>query len=316
MKQSLAVTKNGKDYIRIIPFNSTGNKTELKISFLKSNFKVRKFIKDKSKEGIIYQALDCADIDHEVTYHNPTNHHPFPSLLPKYKDKEIKRVPLLNELIELNLKNILAPIPICRITINEDINRRYKKKEKHYNIDLNSRYNTVDIYVSSKKYDYRLMTERFPMIIGNLFSLITIDFLIYGAGMASEPLFQKMFNENSPVVGLESCVVGDIAFYSKVYEVHKTDKFRLTANKEYSTDNMIEFFNNINYEALLSTTRVGFPIKGTNKVKSKLAYEWDLKHLKNIGFYKDYIKRHSKRFDTYKSILGNSMKSRSGIIFK
>lgn len=315
-KESIAITREGKDYMRIKPFNTKENKTELKFSFLTPSFKIRKYAENKGDGLLAYEPVDSGIAEHEITYHNSNNLNPIPSLLPKHKSHSIQRVPIFQEIIELNLKNILVPIPICRITVNQDSERIYKKKEKHQIINLDSKYSTTEIYVSSVNYDYEAMDKRFPLIVGNLFSLTTMDFLIYGAGMASEPMIQKMLENKEPVISIKSNIIGDTRFYFRTYEVQKTDKFRLTSDKRYSTENIIEFFNNLNYLALLATTTVGFHIPGTNKIKSKPAYKWDLEHLEKIKFHKNYIKLWRRRFELNEYKLKALNKFRSGIIYE
>ena len=91
--------------------------------------------------------------------------------------------------------------------------------------------------------------------------MTTIDFIVYGAGMGSEPIMNKMFENNEPITALESDIIGKYRLYYKTYELVKTDAFRLYSNIEYSQNNFIEFFNNIDYLDLLATTNIGFKIR-------------------------------------------------------
>ena len=96
----------------------------------------------------------------------------------------------------------------------------------------------------------------------------------------------------------------------------KTNAFFLYSNPEYSQNNFLEFFNNLDYLDLLATTNIGFKIQGTDRYDVKPAYKRDIENLKRIGYHKDYIKHWFNRF--YKKELEyNSLKKfRSGIILE
>jgi len=315
-KESIAITKDNEDYIRINPINSRSDKTEIKFSFLTPSF-IIKSIEENKEDGLFrYLPKDCGIAKHEITYHNSNNYNPSAALLPKYRDPKALRKPISNQIIDLDLKNILVPIPICRITINKDSSVNFKEKEKHQIINLTQKYNTTEIFVSSSRYDEVEMRKRFPFIVGNLFYTTTIDFLIYGAGMASEPIIQKILDNEQPITSIESNIIGGLRFYYRTYEVQKSDKFRLTSNKIYSTENIIEFFNNVDYINLLGTTKIGFPIKETNKINSKPAYQWDMEHLKKIQFHNSYIKRWKRKFELAEYRLNSLNRFRSGIIYR
>ena len=314
--KSIAISKNGKDYMRIMPFGSEKNRTEIKFSFFNDSFIIRKFAKSNEPDLLLYKPEDCGIASHELTYHNSNEFHSKPAILPKYKDNNKTRTPVFNEIIDLNLKNLIVPIPICRITVNTDSNRIYKRKKYHINIDLGSKYNTTEILISSAKYDYDTLKERFPNIVKILFPITTIDFLIYGAGMGVEPIMNKMFENKEPIIPLESNIIGNYRFYYRTYELVKTDAFRLYSKDEYLKNNFIEFFNNIEYLDLLATTNIGFKIKGTDRYDSKAAFRFDLEELERKGFHKDYIKRWKKRFTLKEKEYKKSRIIRTGILFK
>lgn len=312
-KESLAITKNGKDFIRIKPFGSKPDKTEIKFSFLSPSFQIRNF-EENREEGILrYLPKDSGIAKHEITYHNSNEKNQSPTLLPKYKNSEKLRIPITSEIIDLNLKNLLVPIPICRITINQDSTKSYKEKEKHQVINLTPKYNSTEIYISSAKYDIHEMRKRFPLIAGDLFTMTTIDFLIYGAGAGSISTFNKMVENDAPIIAFESNIIGDFRFYYRTYEVHKTNKFMLTSNEIYRSKNIIEFFNNLDYLNIIGTTTVSH--RSINRGKPKPAYKWDIEHLENIKYHNSYIKKWRKRFELSEYRLKTLNKFRSGVIF-
>lgn len=313
--KSIAISRNGKDCIRILPWGNYENKAEIKFSFLDSSFIVRRFNLNEGDGILLYEPNDFGLANHELTYHNSNEFHPKASILPKYKD-ETERIPISQEVIDLDLKNLIVPIPICRITVNKESNITYKIKSYHNNIDLSSKYNTTEIYISSAKYDFNLLAKRFPLIVEYLFPMTTIDFIVYGAGMGSEPIMNKMFENNEPIIALESDIIGKYRLYYKTYELVKTDAFRLYSNLEYSQNNFIEFFNNIDYLDLLATTNVGFKIDGTDRFDVKPAYQRDIEYLRKIGFHKDYIKRWLTRFNKKEFEYKKYKKIRSGIIIR
>lgn len=313
--KSIAISKNGKDYIRILPFGVEENRVEIKFSFFDESFIVRRFTLNKDEDILLYKPTDFGFASHELSYHNSNTLHPNATILPKYKDKT-ERKPILQEIIDLDLKNLLVPIPICRITVNQESDLVYNPKNYHNNIDLSTKYNTTEIFISSAKYDFKSLSKRFPFIVEYLFPMTTIDFIVYGAGVGSEPITNKMLENKEPITALESDLIGNYRFYYRTYELVKTNAFFLYSNREYSQNNFIEFFNNLDYLDLLATTNIGFKIQGTDRYDVKPAYKRDIENLKRIGYHKDYIKRWFNRFYK-KEIEYNSLKKfRSGIILE
>lgn len=313
--KSIAITKNGKDCIRIRPWGNSENKAEIKFSFLDNSFIVRRFNLNEGDGILLYEPNDYGLATHELTYHNSNEFYSTASLLPKYSD-ETERIPITQEVIDLDLKNLIVPIPICRITVNKESDKSYKKRNYHNNIDLNSKYNTTEIYISSAKYDFDSLSKRFPYIVQYLFPITTIDYIVYGAGLGCEPIMNKMLENNEPIIAFESDLIGKYRIYYKIYELVKTDAFRVYSNLEYSQNNFIEFFNNIDYLDLLATTNIGIKMIGTDRYDLKPAYIRDFEYLKKIGFHKDYIKRWVKRFKKKESEYKRNKKLRSGILIK
>jgi hypothetical protein len=152
----------------------------------------------------------------------------------------------------LGLAEIIVPIPICRITSNIAPKKLYQLKNQHWPIELTDRYNTTDIYIAGKDYSFEEMGKKYPMILNFLFLITTIDLLVYGSGMSAEPICNKMFGSKSAVIALQSTVVGNYQFFCRTYQLFKTDAFRMYSKQEYSKNNCIEFFTNIDYLDLLA----------------------------------------------------------------
>lgn len=311
-KEKIAITKNGKDYVRIIPIGSEKNKAEIKLSFFDTTFTVRNFTQNKNVGGFLYRPLDQSFKANEITYHNSNEDYSEAALMPKYKNIR-EREPISQELIDLDLKNLIVPIPICRITVNQESKLAFNEKKYHQNIDLSSKYNTTEIFISSEKYDPRVLSKRFPYIVDFLFPMTTIDYLIYGAGLASEPIMKKMFGNNDPIVALNSCLIKNYRFYYRTYKLSK-DPLLYSSDDKYHQNNMIAFYNNIDYLDLLATTDIGLKIEGSDKYDVKPAYKRDIENLKKIGFHKGYIKRWNNRFQKKEREYKQLKNIRSGII--
>lgn len=312
--KSIAISKNGKDCIRIKPFGSTGDKAEIKFSFRDKSFIIRRFEANKENLGNLFNYSDFGIATHEITYHNSSERHLKPSILPKYMNDN-ERVPISQEIIDLDLRNLIVPIPICRVTVNQESEMAYKQKHYHNNINLDSKHNTTEIYISSSKYDTKAMSERFPLISDFLFHMTTMDYIIYGSGVGCMPIITKMYENNEPIVALESDLIDKYRIYYRTYELTKDNAYFIYSKPEYSKTNFIEFFNNIDYLGLLATTKISYKTMEINKsTPPRSAYEYDIEHLKKIGFYNDYIKKWYKRFKYYEQKYKHVEKSRCGII--
>lgn len=312
-KNKIAISKNGMDYIRICPLGSEENKVEIKFSFLDNSFILRRFETLKNNKEKLFSYVDYGTVPNEITYHNSNDFYPQPSLLPKYKDARA-RTPISHEIIDLDLRDLIVPIPICRVTVNKESNIDYKQKKYHKNIELTSEYNTTEFYISSSKYDHELMSKRFPMIAQFLFPITSIDYIISGAGDGFMPIMNKMLENNNPIFSLESEMIDKYRIYYRTYKLPRNSSYFIYSDSEYSSNNFIEFFNNIDYLGLLATTKIGFKKDGKDELVLKPAYQFDIENLKSIGFHRDYIKRWMRKFHQKELEYKSVAKSRSGII--
>ena len=313
MKNRIAVTFQENDCIRIIPMPPRNGNAEIKFHFFDDSYIIRKFDFNQKEGGLIYTPIDYGQAEHEISYHSANDFHPTPVLLPKYKDEK-KRTVISDEIINLSLAKIIVPIPICRVTTNIAPKRKYRAKDQHWPIELSDRYNTADIYIAGRDYNFEEMSKKFPMILNFLFPITTVDFLVYGSGMATEPIFNKMFENKGPIVAFQSTIVGDYQFFCRTYQLFKTDAFRMYSKQEYSNNNFIEFFNNIDYLDLLATTNIAYKLTPSKTTPIKAAYEYDLENLKRIGFPRKSILKLEKRFSEKKKLYEKLKKFRSGII--
>jgi hypothetical protein len=313
MKNRIAVSFQGNDCLRIIPMPAKNGNAEVKFHFFDDSFIIRKFDFNNDIGGLIYIPIDHGQAEHEISYHSANEHHSTPVILPKYKDDR-ERIAISEEIISLDLARIIVPIPICRITSNIAPQKIYRAKDQHWLIELTDKYNTTDIYIADKDYNVEEMARKYPMIVNFLFPITTIDFLVYGSGMSAEPIFNKMLESQNPIIALQSTVVGNYQFFSRTYQLFKTDAFRMYSKQEYSKSNFIEFFNNIDYLDLLATTNIAYKLTPSKTTPIKAAYEYDLENLKRIGFRRKSILKLEKRFSRKKRLYEKLKKFRSGII--
>lgn len=287
---------------------------EVKFHFFNDSYRVRKYDLINGGRGLLYIPFDHKNADHEISYHSSNKRENKPVILPKSKEPS-KRTPISREVIDLDLINLIVPIPICRIATNRPLTKNYTSKEEHLTIHTDAKYNTVDIYIADKKYDHAQAIKKFPLIAGRLFPITTIDYLIYGAGFGVEPIFKKMFETGKQISTLNSSVVGEYQFFYRTYELLKTDRFIHYSKEEYQSSNFIEFFNNIEYLNLLATTDISFKIDEEKNTPPKPAYKYDIEHMKRIGLRNNTIRKFNKRFSKKYKYYQSLNVLRSGIIF-
>lgn len=286
---------------------------EIKFHFIDDSYVIRKFNFNNRVGGLMYTPTDYGRAAHEISYHSANTSHSTPVLLSKYKDRRA-RVPISDEIANLALEDMIVPIPICRITANIASERKYHSKDQHCTIQLSNRYNTADIYIAKKDYDPDRMRREYPMIV-DLFQMTTVDFLLYGSGIAAEPIFNKMFESDKPILALEGLNLGDYRFFWRTYKLLKDDAFRMYSDPEYSQNNFIEFFNNIDYLDLLATTDISYRLKESRCTPPKPAYKYDLQNLERIGSRRESIRKLEKRFSEKRKCFEDLNKLRSGIVF-
>lgn len=313
MKESIAITFQENDCLRIIPMRSKNGNAEIKFHFFDDLYRIRKFNLNKEKGGLIYSPVDHGKAEHEISYHSANDMHKDPILLPKYKSGK-ERKAISSEIISLDLSGIIAPIPICRITANIPSDRKYKTKSKHCLIELTDKYNTIELYIAGRDYDLEGMSNKYPMVLGFIFNMTTIDSLIYGAGFSVEPNYNKMIESRKPVVSLQSAIIEKYQFFFRTYQLSKYDQFRIYSKKEYSNNNFIEFFNNIDYFELLATTNIAYKTSPTNITPIKAAYEYDLDALKKSGCRRKFIRELERKLSKKKKKYEKLNKFRSGLI--
>jgi hypothetical protein len=240
MKNRIAISFQGNDCLRIIPMPAKNGNAEIKFHFFDNSFKIRKFDFNNEIGGLIYIPRDHGQAEHELSYHSANEYPPTPVLLPKHKNNN-RRTAISGKIINLALGKIIVPIPICRITSNIAPQKRYQPKDQHSLIELTDRYNTSDIYMADKDYNFEEMAEKYPMIVNFLFPITTMDFLVYGSGMSVEPIFNKMFENNEPIVALQTTRVGNYHFFQGLINYSKPMLLECIPNKSIAKLILLNF---------------------------------------------------------------------------
>lgn len=142
LDNKVAITKNGKDIIRIIPFNDNEDTFEIKISpqSKECNIKALKLLDHTPL------VAEIKSNQLEITYHiknknNDTKIHV------KINNEKYHDIPL-NNLTNLSY-NFDFPIPLIKLVLPfNSQSKSYKKKKAHIPFDLDI-YNTAEIYLIS-----------------------------------------------------------------------------------------------------------------------------------------------------------------------
>jgi len=313
--KKIAVCIGNKDCLRIVPIGNDLQRPELKFSFFDDSFTIRTFKKNNKEDLLLYSPIDKGLVSHELTYHNSSNRFLKSAILPKHINDQ-RRTAIFKEIINLDLNDLILPIPICRITVNNIPKKMYKEKKHNHTIQIDSKYNTTELYIASKNYDHKKIAKFFPMISTGIFPITTTDAIIYGAGFGSEPIFNKMLETGKTIIAMEQADIGDFKIFYRNYELVKNDKFRIYHNIDYGKNNYIEFFNNIEYLDIIATTSISFKSQKDGKISSpKPAYKLDAEYQKKSKVPIEFIKKWEKRFSIKETEYRNFKKFRSGMIF-
>lgn len=308
----IAITYKGDDYLRIIPKKQADGNYQIKFSLLTNSFVLKKFVKDDGTSTVrLHEEFFTAN--KELTYHSALGEKS-PIIHAKFPGEQRQYETVFDEVVSLDLRGLILPVPLCRITINNSSSRSYKPSAEHLQIDLNEEYNSVELYIASSKWQYPELEQRWPML-SLLFMISSIDSLIYGTGLAAEPIMNKMTESNSPVSALDSREISEFQIFYRTCRIPLENKLKVFSKSEYLEHDLLEFFNNIHYLDLLATTTVAKKKTNKNTVEcSKPAYLYDIENLTRIGYHKDYIRKWKQRFGRMNDEFKREGFIRSGII--
>ena len=133
-RTEIAITKDGEDYIRIIPRLKDGNQLELVFVFLCQDFIIRDYTIEKQEDFRIQTIHhDRRLTAGQITYHGK-NESGQPIVHQKKKEVgegEKRYETITQNILNLDFSHIICPLPVCRITINKTSSIVYKAKSKH-----------------------------------------------------------------------------------------------------------------------------------------------------------------------------------------
>lgn len=163
-ERKIAVTRNGKDLLRIIPLNPDDSKVELKFDFSKQMFEVdylrlgevRAHRMIPKPEGQLSLTYHKGNLGKEVCVH--IRHDVKNSTRPFYEKLPLKyfKAPAGND---------ISMTPICKVFFPECIQyKEYKKKATHETFSMRDGNNAVEIFIVGPTFDFKKAEDTFPIL--------------------------------------------------------------------------------------------------------------------------------------------------------
>lgn len=278
-KTEIAVTKNGEDYIRIIPKLKGGNQLELVFMFQCQDFIIRSFIIEQQQDFNIQTIHHDRRLNAgQITYHGK-NEFGKPMVHQKKKttiEGEKKYETITQDILNLDFSHIICPLPVCRITINKSSGISYKPKSKHLQFEdtLTDEANSLDIFVAPLDYDANTQMSLWPHIM-NQSVISTIDAAIVGSARSFQHIYSKMrTSENSAVITSKgACLKNACMVIGKTYRIDKQVN-PIYQDGIYDKENIIEFFDTRDYLQCIAVNVCSNDLNSPQK----LIYRLDLWH--------------------------------------
>jgi len=264
--KTIAVTKKGKDLVRIIParFSKEKNKIGLKICLLENTYKTRYWcIGDISSVN--------SKTSEEITYHNSSEKFKTGCILIKENKKYMDIFPKVVDIVFEPLSPV--PIPICKINFNFDSLKKYKnykKKKKHYVLELKDtqeiKSNTIDFYLAPSGFDINKIMNSWRCI-NLLFIIGSIDVLVKGTSKSINEFYECISKGSFPLL---NAIPGE--GYTIIYKIyHQRD----------ISENQISFYENHDYLAVLASTPISIRY-GEHLSPPNPAYIYDILDLEKL----------------------------------
>ena len=278
-KTEIAVTKNGEDYIRIIPKLKGGNQLELIFMFQCQDFIIRDYTIEQQQDFTIQTVHHDRRLNSgQITYHGK-NESGMPVVHQKKKtdiEGEKKYETITRNVLNLDFSHIICPLPVCRITINKPSGVNYEAKSKHLQFEdtLTDEANSLDIFVAPLNYDANTQMNLWPHIM-NQSVISTIDAAIVGSARSFQHIYSKMrTSENSAVITSKGAYLKNACLaIGKTYRIDKQVN-PIYQDTIYDKENIIEFFDTRDYLQCIAVNVC------SNELNSpqKLIYRLDLWH--------------------------------------
>jgi hypothetical protein len=284
----IAVIKNGKDILRIIPFKEENKKIHLKFSFF-SEFKVNYWsLADKEEKS--------TKTSKDMTYHSSSGEKK-PKVHIKEKDKVHKNI--FDKVVDIDL-NEEFPVPICKLNIFDPGNKKYKKNNKHIKAELEDtpeiKINTLELYLAPIDFNYGIYKRKWRCLT-LLFTFASIDCLIQGPGESLDTILMNLSHGPLPLINQTY----DKKF-SLLWKIYREDAIK---------ENTISFYENKDYIDILATTPVSIKTNGRCS-KIMPAYYYDISDMLINNCNPEYITKWETRFIKSQKKLDNVY--RAGII--
>lgn len=272
----LAIVKNNIDLLRIIP-NIKEKSIEFKITLLDNEYLIEYW-----KKGL--NLSNNYKANNEITYHNSLRKENL--LLPGVIHSKEINDGIINyrykfpNVVDINLDSEF-PIPLLKLTYNNNFTRIYKTKNDHKLFDLKNS-NTLEIYFISKEYDYVKFMNKWRFI-DLLWSITTIDYVIDRVKLSKQFLDKLKGAENNI---LKTMI--DFVDFKLIFRFYLTEESK----------NKVCFYENYDYMHMLANTPLCLADDETRIIKSKVAsaFAFDLECQLNDGVDINLLRKYEKMF--------------------
>lgn len=248
-RSEIAITKDGEDYIRIIPRLKDGNQLELVFMFLCQDFMIRDYTIEKQEDFRIQTVHhDRRLTAGQITYHG-RNESGLPVVHQKKKEVgegEKRYETITQNILNLDFSHFICPLPVCRITINKTSGIVYKAKSKHLEFEemLKGENNSLDIFVAPLDYNANKQMSLWPHVMRQSV-MSSIDAAIVGSVRSFQHLYSKMQqSETSAVLASKGGVIKNVCLVTgKAYHIDKQVAPEIYKDSVYEQENLVEFFD-------------------------------------------------------------------------
>ena len=248
-RSEIAITKDGEDYIRIIPRLKDGNQLELVFMFLCQDFMIRDYTIEKQEDFRIQTVHhDRRLTAGQITYHG-RNESGLPVVHQKKKEVgegEKRYETITQNILNLDFSHFICPLPVCRITINKTSGIVYKAKSKHLEFEemLKGENNSLDIFVAPLDYNANKQMSLWPHVMRQAV-MSSIDAAIVGSVRSFQHLYSKMQqSETSAVLASKGGVIKNVCLVTgKAYHIDKQVAPEIYKDSVYEQENLVEFFD-------------------------------------------------------------------------
>ncbi len=261
----IALLKDNKDVIRIIPSLKPDHSIEFKFSLLNNIFQVRYWHLGKNTPERHFTSA-------ELTYHSSKpKEDKCPIVHIKEENSELKYIHPFSKIMDIK-SNTIFPAPLCKVTVKDGFSKAYKPKHNHIPFDFDtvnySKFNTVEIYIVSKSYDETFM-YKWPSY-DVLWQSTSIDYLTSGPKI-SVPFLEKLYSGPN----LSHMMSTSIREFNVLFKPYYDKNVQC---------NSISFYENYDYVSFLATTPTqlidGISKKPLSPIAPAFAFdlEWQLDH--------------------------------------